>query len=119
MSYKLDENKLKQIQSAAYEAMEKTGYSILADVDEQQTIPFLTGTMDRTGDVKPSGRGFKLIYSTPYVEVQYFKPMNHYRGHHANATDHWLDPYCNGGTRQRWTNDTFSKHVQKSLKRGR
>lgn len=119
MGYKLDTKIIDHLSKAGYQALEKTGFSIRQDVDDSQTIPFLTGQMDRTGDVKPDGGGgFRLIYSTPYAAKQYYVPMNHNKAHHAHATDHWLDPYLSGGTKYDWVLDRYKRHFEKGVKYG-
>jgi hypothetical protein len=115
MSYKLNENEIRRLHQCAITALEKTGNSIRIDVDDSQTIPFLTGQMDQSGDVVPDGDGFALIYSVPYARYQYFTPLQHYKGQHKNATDHWLDPYMEGGTKEHWTAKTFAKHMVKEF----
>lgn len=115
MSYTLNYKVINQIKECAITALEKTGNSIKDDVDKEQTIPFLSGQMDLSGDVVPNGDHFALIYSTPYARKQYFVPMKHYLGQHANATDHWLDPYMAHGTKEDWTRKTYRKHFRKEI----
>ena len=117
MTYTLNKEKIAQLGKAALTALEKTGNSIRQDVDDSQTIPFLTGQMDQSGDVVPDGDHFSLIYSTPYARKQYFVPMKHYTGQHANATDHWLDPYMKGGTKEVWTLKQFAEHLRKEIEK--
>ena len=115
MSYKLNNKKITQLAKIARDSAEKTAFSILDDVEQEQTVPFLTGYLNQTADVKPYGTGFQIIYSTPYAARQYYVPMNHTKTHHAHATDHWLDPYLSNGYRYRWVQDVFSKHYRKEL----
>lgn len=78
-----------EIKKAAYETMN----DIRRDVDEAQTVPMRDGTLNDSAFVEFSNNSVELHYSTPYALAQYYIPMNHYTGQHANATDHWLDCY--------------------------
>lgn len=61
---------IRRIEQAHVNAVIKTAFSIKADLDVAQTVPFLTGAMNQSGyidDSDPYHKGVQIKYSTPYV----------------------------------------------------
>lgn len=111
---------IQKIKEAQIRAIIGTANSIKLDVDREQTVPFLNGTLDQSGFVNDSNverEGVRIQYSTPYAAKQYYVPMNHFRGQHANARDHWLDPYMKGGAKEAFVKDLYKKHIITELRR--
>jgi hypothetical protein len=109
---------IRRVEQAHVNAVIKTAFSIKADLDTAQTVPFLTGALNQSGYVDDSDiyhKGVQIKYSTPYAAKQYFVPMNHYTGQHANATDHWLDPYTT--TKADWVRDKYAQHLANEMRR--
>lgn len=112
---------ISKIEEAYLKSAISTMNSIKADVDQSQTVPYLSGQLDGSVFVDvsdPLHKGIQLQYSAPYVDYQYFTPgLNHYTGQHANATDHWLDPYLTGGTKEDFAQEKFEQHMRRELSR--
>lgn len=112
---------INKIEEAYLKAAIATMNSIQLDVDQSQTVPFLSGQLDGSKFVDtsdPYRKGIQLQYSAPYVNYQYFTPgLNHYTGQHANATDHWLDPYLSGGSKENFAQEQFEKHFKREMRR--
>lgn len=112
---------IRAISEADIKAAIGTANSIRLDVQSAQTVPFLTGAMYGSEFVDTSDiqrKGIRIMYSTPYVGYQYFTPgLNHYLGQHANATDHWLDPYLTGGTKAGFAEEKYRQHFITELRR--
>ena len=103
---------LKHIKSSAFLAMQ----DVKIDIDKDQTVPFRDGTLDDSAHVKLIDDSAELHYSTPYAAKQYYEPMNHYTGQHANATDHWMDPYIPGtGKKGTFIEQKINKHLKDRL----
>lgn len=117
----LNNHMIGKIEEANVRAAVKTAYSIRADVDQEQTVPFLTGQMTQTSFVDISHiltEGIRLKYSVPYAAYQYFTPgLRHTTAFHANATDHWLDPYCQGGTKENFAKNKYALHYIDEIRR--
>lgn len=112
---------IRAIQQADINAAIKTANSIKDDVDASQTVPFLSGVMNQSAFVNTSNmenKGIRIEYTTPYAAYQYFTPgLNHYTGQHANATDHWLDPYLSGGAKGNFAENKYRQHFINELGR--
>lgn len=111
---------IQKIKEAQIRAIIETANSIKLDVDREQTVPFLNGTLDQSGFVNDSNierEGVRIQYSTPYAAKQYYVPMNHFRGQHINARDHWLDPYMKRGAKEAFVKDLYKKHIITELRR--
>lgn len=122
---------IQKIKEAQIRAIIETANSIKLDVDREQTVPFLNGTLDQSGFVNDSNierEGVRIQYSAfsvskdgtkkyGYAAKQYYVPMNHNHGKHANARDHWLDPYMKGGAKEAFVKDLYKKHIIKELRR--
>lgn len=111
---------IQKIKEAQIRAIIETANSIKLDVDREQTVPFLNGTLDQSGFVNDSNverEGVRIQYSTPYAAKQYYVPMNHFHGQHANARDHWLDPYMKSGAKEAFVKDLYKKHIITELRR--
>ncbi len=112
---------IRKVEEAHLKAAISTMNSIKADVDQSQTVPFLSGQLDGSVfiDVSdPYHNGIQLQYSAPYVNYQYYTPgLNHYTGQHANAKDHWLDPYLSGGTKEDFAQEKFKEHFRREINR--
>lgn len=114
----LNDAVLAKIKQAHINAAIKTANSIMLDVDEEQTVPFLYGTLDQSKFIDDSDilhEGIRILYNTPYAAKQYFVPMNHNFTQHAHATDHWLDPYLPGGTKATFAKDKYVQHFKKEF----
>lgn len=118
---RLNNAAIRAVQQCDINAAIKTAFSIRDDVDTDQTVPFLSGAMNQSCFIDTSNienDGIQIKYSTPYVGYQYFTPgLNHYLGQHANATDHWLDPYTSGGTKEHFAEEKYREHFLNELRR--
>lgn len=112
---------IRAIEQCNINAAIQTAFSIRDDVDTSQTVPYRTGVMNQSCFVDTSNvlnKGIQIKYSTPYVGYQYFTPgLNHYTGQHANATDHWLDPYLSTGAKKNFAKEKFSEHFRREMRR--
>ena len=97
-------------------AYEKAAFLAFQDlriqVDKDQSVPFLYGTLNDACHVYIDGKYVKISWNTAYAAFQYFIPHGHYTGQHANATDHWLQKYLDGDEKE-----FIAKRVEYHLKR--
>lgn len=99
-------------------ALFKTAGSIKLSVAQYNTVPMDTGILQSSAHpvLNPDGT-VDLQYPQNYAAKQYFDAsLRHTKGPHANtATDHWLDPYMQGGNKSEWTDKKFAAHLKKEL----
>lgn len=97
-------------------AYEKAAFLAFQDlriqVDKDQSVPFLYGTLNDSCHVYIDNKYVKISWNTAYAAFQYFIPHSHYTGQHANATDHWLQKYLDGDEKE-----FIAKRVEYHLKR--
>lgn len=105
--------KVKEINSKAIIALEKTSEAVLSDVVKTQVLPYgetkkdsennvvyTGGTLEKSIhlDTSDSAKGKVSIgVNTPYARRLYFHPeFNFYKGENANAQGRWFDTYIKG-----------------------
>lgn len=84
-------------------------------LDEDQSVPFLYGTLNDSCHVYIEDKYVKIAWNTAYAAFQYFVPCNHYLGQHANATDHWLEKYLTGEDKD-FIAERFTHHLEQILR---
>lgn len=102
----------KCFENAAYLAFQ----DLRVKVDQDQSVPFLNGPLSQSCHVYVDGNQVKIAWNTPYAAYQYFIPLNHYTGQHANATDHWLDKYLTGDEKD-YIKERFEYHLDSELRK--
>ena len=113
-------NNIDRIVEAQAKAVLGTANSIILDVNAANTVPFDTSALENSVFLDQEQDGnVDLVYSTPYAARQYFDAsLDHSKGGHAGtATDHWLEPYLEHGTKEQWVKEKFAKHLAKELRR--
>lgn len=120
-----------ELEKACKEALIRTGYSVIDDIENAQVVPIMRSTMIQT--LRPLDTSeidnFKVsIHSdTPYARRLYEHPeYNFHRGpweiHHRdgsverfpgnpNARGAWFEPW-EKGKKKRWVVSTFKKHLK-------
>lgn len=114
---KVNNAKLKQINSNATIALIKTADALKTDLIQSQTMPFDTGALQNTStfiDDSESNRGIvKVVSDTPYARRLYFHPeYNFQKTKNANAGGMWFEPYIDGDKKD------FVKKTFKQFMRG-
>ena len=111
---KLFKPALRNLTNAVSEALGKTAEEIRKDVQQAQTMPFLTGDLqgDYTfADLTTKKEGHASVVSDrPYARRLYYHPEYHFdKSENPNAGGRWLDPYLPGGKKEDFAQKTFNK----------
>lgn len=111
---KLNMPVVKQLDRAKQQALEQTGDALLKQVKNTQVMPFDTGNLQNENtfeDCVQSWNGtVKIVSSTPYARQLYFHPeYNFSRKENIAAGGKWFSPWLEGGTRQNFCSQTFTK----------
>ena len=120
---KIDLAKLSDIEQAVTLSAIETIRQIQADLVNAQTIPFDTGTLQRTHFVEywKDGETTYRVLSTsrdvPYARRLYYHPeYNFQKVNNANAGGLWFRPYEKGGAKENMMHDIFVKLIKERLK---
>ena len=105
---------VKQLDKAKQQALEQTGDALLTQVKNTQVMPFDTGNLQNENtfvDYTQIRNGtLKIVSSTPYTRRLYFHPeYNFSRKENIAAGGKWFSPWLEGGTRQNFCSQTFTK----------
>jgi len=111
---KLNMPVVKQLDKAKVAALRMTGDALLTQVKNTQVMPFDTSILqnDSTAvDYSQSANGVvKIVSSTPYARRLYFHPeYNFSRKENIAAGGKWFAQWLEGGTRQNFCSQTFTK----------
>lgn len=111
---KLFKPAIRNLTNAVSEALGKTAEEIRKDVQQAQTMPFLTGDLqgDYTfADLTKKKEGHASVVSDrPYARRLYYHPEYHFnKSENPNAGGRWLDPYLPGGKKEDFSQKTFNK----------
>lgn len=119
---RINEDGIRRIQDSMKEAAFQTIQDVRIDVDQSQTVPFLTGTLNDSAHaseaIRENENGYELHYSSPYAIRRYYEPANFTTTFHGNATDHWLDCYKPGGTKANFCQEKMQEHFAENMRRG-
>lgn len=102
------------------EALLETADALKSDLEQSQTMPFDTGTLQNRStfvDDSKKNKGIVTIVSDgPYARRLYFHPeYNFQKTKNRNAGGIWFEPYINGNKKQ-WATKTFAKIMKGKLK---
>ena len=102
------------------EALVETADALKSDLEQSQTMPFDTGTLQNRStfvDDSKKNKGIVTIVSDgPYARRLYFHPeYNFQKTKNRNAGGVWFEPYINGNKEQ-WATKTFAKIMKGKLK---
>lgn len=105
---------LKQLDTAQQTALRKTTDALLTQIKNTQVMPFDTGNLQNEStfaDYANLAEGeTKIVSSTPYARRLYFHPeYNFSRKENIAAGGKWFSPWLEGGTRQNFCSQTFTK----------
>ena len=105
---------LRQLDSNSQKALEMTTDALLTEVKNAEVMPFDTGNLqnENTFDDYAQIRNgtVKIVSSTPYARRLYFHPeYNFSRKENIAAGGKWFSPWLEGGTRQNFCSQTFTK----------
>ncbi len=109
---------IKGLTDAVAPALAKTAELIHEDLQQSQTMPFDTGTLQNKStfvDDKDAELGeVDLVSSTPYARRLYYHPEYNFQTHeNQNAGGRWLEPYLPGGKKETFAQETFAKVYRK------
>ena len=109
---------IKGLTDAVAPALAKTAKLIHEDLQQSQTMPFDTGTLQNKStfvDDKDAELGeVDLVSSTPYARRLYYHPEYNFQTHeNPNAGGRWLEPYLPGGKKETFAQETFAKVYRK------
>ena len=113
---KVNNAKLKQVNSNATIALIKTGDALKTDLIQSQTMPFKTGALQNRStflDDSQSNQGVvSIISDTPYARRLYFHPeYNFNKAINPNAGGMWFEPYINGNKKD-FVKNTFNTFMK-------
>ncbi len=102
------------------EALVETADALKSDLEQSQTMPFDTGTLQNRStfiDDSKKNKGIVTVVSDgPYARRLYFHPeYNFQKTKNRNAGGIWFEPYINGSKKQ-WATKTFTKIMKGKLK---
>ena len=105
---------VKQLDKAKVAALRMTGDALLTQVKNTQVMPFDTSILQNHStavDYSQSANGVvKIVSSTPYARRLYFHPeYNFSRKENIAAGGKWFAQWLEGGTRQNFCSQTFTK----------
>lgn len=111
---KLNMPVVKQLDRAKQQALEQTGDALLKQVKNTQGMPFDTGNLQNENTFEDCAQSWngtvKIVSSTPYARRLYFHPeYNFSREENIDAGGKWFSPWLEGGTRQNFCSQTFTK----------
>lgn len=111
---KLNMPVVKQLDRAKQQALEQTGDALLKQVKNTQVMPFDTGNLQNENTFEDCAQSWngtvKIVSSTPYARRLYFHPeYNFSREENIDAGGKWFSPWLEGGTRQNFCSQTFTK----------
>lgn len=111
---KLNMSVVKQLDKAKQQALEQTGDALLKQVKNTQVMPFDTGNLQNENTFENCAQSWngtvKIVSSTPYARRLYFHPeYNFSRKENIAAGGKWFSPWLEGGTRQNFCSQTFTK----------
>lgn len=111
---KLNMPVVKQLDKAKQQALEQTGDALLKQVKNTQVMPFDTGNLQNENTFEDCAQSWngtvKIVSSTPYARRLYFHPeYNFSRKENIAARGKWFSPWLEGGTRQNFCSQTFTK----------
>ena len=113
---KVNNAKLKQINSSSEMALIKTADALKSDLIQSQTMPFKTGALQNRStfvDDSRSNRGVVSVVSdTPYARRLYFHPeYNFNKAANPNAGGMWFEPYIDG-EKKNFVKDNFKTFMK-------
>ena len=111
-------HKIKNLNSAAITALEKTAEALHTRVGQTEVVPMKDGTLSGEGffcDYSESDNGsVSLVHSTPYARRLYYHPeYNFSTEFHANARGEWFEPWLPGGEEEDFAKKAFSQFYKK------
>ena len=118
---KINYKNLAAIENIAARSLAGTAEEIRKDVQQAETMPYDTGTLqDRSTFVDISQiKDLKAIIAsdTPYARRLYFHPeYNFNREHNKNAGGEWFEPYVTG-EKQDYAQRIFERFMHNGMKR--
>lgn len=117
----IDKSAVDGIEKAVLAALDLTLEDILTDIKSAAVVPFDQGTLQGSGyatdaEMLPDGAQGEVVFDTPYARRLYFSEgYNFQTVHNANAQDHWMKEYVDGGANREWIKETFEKHLKERL----
>ena len=118
----IDKAAVGSIEAAVLAAMDLTLEDILTDIQSAAVVPFDQGTLQGSGfvtdaEILPDGAQGEVVFDTPYARRLYFSEgYNFQTVHNANAQDHWMKEYTDGGAKEEWIKEIFEKHLEEQLR---
>lgn len=118
----IDKRTVENIEAAVLVALDLTLEDIITDVQSAAVVPFDQGTLQGSGfasdaEILADGAQGEVVFDTPYARRLYFSEgYNFQTVHNANAQDHWMKEYTDGGAKEEWIKEIFEKHLEEQLK---
>lgn len=118
---KINHKNLAAIENIAEQALIETADAIKTDIQQSETMPFDTGTLQKDSTFVDSSQAkdFKVTieFDQPYARRMYFHPeYNFTREHNKAAGAEWCEPYLNGAKKD-FAQSEFEKYMHNGMKR--
>ena len=116
---KVNNAKLKHINSAAIESLILTGHAVKSDLMDSQTMPFDTGFLQNQAtfvdESDASSGSVSIISDAPYARKMYFHPeYNFKKDNNPNAGGMWFEPYINGNKKD-YAKKVFARYLRNRI----
>lgn len=116
---KVNNAKLKHINSAAIESLILTGEALKDDLIQSQTMPFDTGHLQNQATFVDSSEAksgtVSIISDTPYARRLYFHPeYNFKKNNNPKAGGMWFEPYINGNKKD-YAKKVFARYLRNRI----
>lgn len=114
---RINTSRIRQLSSAAVEALEKTAEALHTEVVQAQVMPRDTGHMQNEQtfvDYSKSSQGkVSIVTSTPYARRLYFHPEYDFStDENPNAQGKWYNPWIDGN-RKNFCKDAFKQFYRR------
>lgn len=119
---KINHKNLAAIEDIAERSLAGTAEAIREDVQQAETMPFDTGTLQKDSTFVDISQIKKLkamiVSDTPYARKVYFNPEGYVfqKTHNKRAGERWFEPYITG-EKQDYAQREFERLMHSGMKR--
>ena len=116
-SFKINKQKVKEINDDAIKALEQTAEATKTELINKQYMPFDNGTLQNESTFIDNNNikdgKISIVSSTPYARRLYFHPEYNFQTvNNPNAQGEWFEPFISGADKD-FINDAFKKIFKK------
>ncbi len=128
-----DKAKLNKLVAAQKQALEMTAEAVLSQIKSDGVVPKEVGTLERGGELQIGSKkagtlevvavksGYvdksqigqgkaAIVFHTPYARRLYYHPEYNFRTDiNPNAQGRWMDAFLEGGSKERYAQEAFTR----------